>query len=248
MYFYVFIFLSIIIPGKNLEAKMQNLSLNEALNEAIKSSIAIKNLNLDERQINLNFKQQAALLFLPEVYLEGSTGVTQNFHKLKKNEEDFEENPYAKSRSSRVGITIEDWNLLNSGRDYLNYKILKIDQIRQKYILNNDKRSLLFAVYREYFSLKAVKERLNAAKTQVLLIKSFLEVVESKKQKKSQDLFLVKSELSQSINLRNSLNRAYKFQLYAFNMLLNKPLNTDYKLPLYFQNLRTSKSPTFPLF
>ena len=227
--------------------KAQTLTVEEAIRLAAQNSYEMKNIYFDEELVDLDYRTSVRNLILPRVSISGNISNNKNIYKIERDDledDGFEDDPTIMDwqKSSGLGLTIDNINLINSGLDYISYKILKIAKANGDMSIKNQKKILLMTIYREYYSLRAMQERLNAATNRVQILKSFLDTIKAVgvNSENEEDYYAMKGEYSEAIQQRISLVRDYKFQNYQFNLLLNQPLTKNYKFVSDFPNINTT--------
>ena len=221
-----------------------NLTVDEAMKLAAKNSYEMKNIYFDEELVDLDYRTALRNIVLPRVSISGNINNNKNFYKIERDDiEDEDEDPTIMDwqKSSELALNIEGINLINSGLDYISYKILKIAKANGDMSIKNQKKVLLMTIYKEYYSLRAMQERLNAATNRVQILKSFLDAISAVgvTEKNEEDYYAMKGEYSQAIQQRISLIRDYKFQNYQFNLLINQPLTQQYNFVSEFPDINT---------
>lgn len=217
------------------------LSVKRAMKIALRKSFDLKDIDFDKKLAELAYQSGVAELFLPRVYLNANHSTNKNISRLKgKEDDDFVVgDALGRNKQSEISLTVENINILNSGRDLITKKIFKLTKKRAFENLEIQKKQFLYNVYREYFNLRAAKERLDAANIAIKTTKSFLELSKTLPVSRREDVFAAKSELNLAIKQQIATYRDYKTQLFTFNLLLNNSLDKEYDLISPFPTIKT---------
>lgn len=238
------LFYGLIFSSCFVHADQQKLTVEKAIQLAAKNSYEMKNIYFDEELVDLDYRTALRNIILPRVSINGNISNSKNIYKIERDDlEEFgsEEDEMLWQKSSELALNIEGINLINSGLDYISYKITKIAKLNGDMSIKNQKKIFLMTIYKEYFSLKAMQERVNAATNRVQILKSFLDTIKATglNENNEEDYYAMKSEYSDALQQRISLIRDYKFQNYQFNLLLNEPLTKKFNLVSDFPEVNT---------
>jgi len=218
-----------------ITSKSEMLSLEKAVKKALANNRTIQTQYLGLKAAETGYDDAWDKMFLPGVSVDLGTTSNYTVKQLTRSTAGDLGKP-GRSRgypSSFVALNLGTYTLFNFWKDQIAYDMARLGYDREKQRYQEAERNLKFQVIAAYFRVKTEQDKIEAAKRSVDIAQAIVELVKSRLRVKKATEQALASSTNDYLAAQNQYNetiRNVSGNLWALNLMLGDPINTQYML------------------